>query len=84
MKEYNATFDNIFKGLEPKEGFRKDKVMLSECHNLEPVGDDYKLHELVIDLNSATYDFGSSGQDIWQDDSDDDWIDHDDDVFEDN
>ncbi len=84
MSIYNVPFSNIFNGLESKEGFRKGNVMFSECHNLEPTGEDYKLHEIIVDLNSATYDFGSIEQDVWQDDSDDNWLDDSDDLFVDN
>lgn len=58
MAELN--FTEIFTGISPYEVDKKDAVMLLECHNLEPTRNkDYKLHEILIDLNADGYDWGN-------------------------
>jgi len=75
MKEFDYKFKDLFNGLESEESTEKDKVSLIECHNLEPVEDDYDLHEIIIDMNAT-------GQD-WNNNPDlvDYWIDQDNDTF---
>ena len=52
MKEFDYDYKNIFNGLTAKEVNRKSVPELLECHNIEPTGEDYKLHELIIDMNT--------------------------------
>lgn len=61
MKEFDYKLESVFKGVASEKVIRKSKVTLLECHNLEPVeGDDYQLHDKVIDMNSDSYDWGNT------------------------
>lgn len=60
MKEYPLVLDKIFSGLSPVKRDNFQVVMLSECHNLEPVVLNYNLHEEVISLNSSSYDWDNA------------------------
>ena len=61
MKEFDYKLDNVFKGIAPEKVVRKSNVTLLDCHNLEPVkGDDYQLHEKVIDMNTDNYAWGNA------------------------
>lgn len=53
--EDNSDFLNIFNGLASKKVIKKSKASLLHCHNLQPVNEDYKLHDLVTDMNSYGY-----------------------------
>ena len=60
MKEFDVELKEIFTGLNPKKVVRKSTVTLQQCHNLEPLGDDYQLHEQVIDMNTDSYNWGNA------------------------
>ena len=60
MKEFDYELKDIFTGLVSEEVTKKSSVKLLDCHNLEPTGDDYKLHEFVIDLDTDSYAWGNS------------------------
>jgi len=86
MKEFDGMLKDIFSGLIPFESKKKGTPGLSECHNLVPTREDYKLHELVIDMNATGYDWENtevSPFSVWQDNQDDNWIDDQNDIFED-
>lgn len=53
MKEFDFNYKKIFSGLHAQQSPSKREPELEECHNLEPLGGDYNLHEFVIDLNSG-------------------------------
>jgi len=76
MKEFDYDYKNIFHGLTAKEVNRKNNPELLECHNIEPTGEDYKLHTAVVDMNVTEYDWLTPAVD-----NVDYWIDHDDDTF---
>jgi len=59
MKEFEIPLVNIFNGLIPEQDNKKEKVGLEECHNLEPLGNDYGLHQFVVDMNSDSYAWGN-------------------------
>jgi hypothetical protein len=60
MKTYNYSLKKIFDGISPNEVDRKDTPRLVKCHNLEPLpGNDYKLHEQVVDLDADDYAWGN-------------------------
>jgi hypothetical protein len=59
MKEFDYPLENIFNGLVPEKDTKKNKVGLLDCHNLEPLGQDYGLHEFVVDMNSDSYAWGN-------------------------
>jgi hypothetical protein len=57
MKEFSVSLKYIFSGLSP---FKRDNsrfVSLSDCHNIEPIKNNYTLHEEVISLNASGYDW---------------------------
>jgi len=90
MKEFNLPINSIFKGLYPSKVFSKKIISLSECHNLEPVKDDYDLHELMIDLNATGYAWGTPassspemGSNVWEDNQEYVWEDHGSDIWQD-
>ena len=86
MKSLNFLFNKIFHGLYSGERFDIDDPELEECHNLEPVSGDYKVHEIITDMNADGISWSGSGEeasDIWRDHEDDDFIDHDSDNFAD-
>jgi len=84
MKEFDYPFKDIFSGLYRTLSIRKDKPGLEECHNLEPDGEDYNLHEVVTDFD-ATIDWGSGVstelEDVWEDHGGDVWEDDDEDIW---
>ena len=83
MKEFNVNFVNIFGGLNPERVIKKNSPKLLSCHNIEPLAEDYTLHEVIIDMN-ATGQNWNNVQDIpdyWQDHEDDNWTDDSDDEF---
>jgi hypothetical protein len=53
MKEFDFDIPGLANGVSPKEKISKAKPELLECHNLEPIEENYQLHELVIDLNAT-------------------------------
>ena len=59
MKEFEIPLVGIFNGLIPEPDNKKEKGGLEECHNLEPLGNDYNLHEFVVDMNSDNYAWGN-------------------------
>ena len=78
MKEFDFNLD-IFGGLDPRRSSRKEKTHLLVCHNLEPVDDDYELHQFVIDLDTDDYPWvpaipNVQFSDIWQDLDPDVWL----------
>lgn len=85
MKEFDYKFKDLFNGLESEESTEKDKVSLIECHNLEPVEDDYNLHEAVISMNATDYNWHNNPDlvDYWTDNDDDTFDTHDTDEFTD-
>ena len=86
MKEFEYSFEGIFAGLETKESSKKSSSGLLECHNLEPLREDYVLHQFVIDMNTDAYDWNNPGEgpdSIWQDDQEDIWQDNQTDIFQD-
>ncbi len=66
MKEFNYTFENIFKGLVSLRGKRKIAQGLLQCHNLEPIDDDYEDIDYWLDDNNAD----------WEDNNNDNWLDN--------
>jgi len=60
MKEFDYPLEGIFKGLTPKRDKNKKTVELLDCHNIEPLGEDYGLHEFVIDMNTDAYAWGNA------------------------
>lgn len=60
MKEFNLNATDIFEGISPKRINDKNKIKLEKCHNLEPVEEDYVVHEEVIDMNTSDFDWGNS------------------------
>ena len=76
MKEFSDNFVNIFGGLNPERSIKKKDPGLEECHNIEPLKEDYALHEIVIDMNATGYDWNNPGIDTI-----DYWVDHDNDTF---
>ncbi len=85
MKEFSSNFVDIFGGLISERSIKKQSSGLEECHNLEPLKEDYVLHELVVDMNATGYDWNNNPDltDYWTDHSDDDWTDNQDDEFTD-
>ncbi len=92
MKEFDESLKNIFSGLFPLERVDKRNPGLEECHNLEPIDNDYKLHESVRDMNAGDTVWweGSTGEtpgtdydDVWEDHDGDVWEDDDEDVWKD-
>jgi len=84
MKEFNGEFENIFNGLNPERSSKKKTPGLEECHNLEPLKDDYAVHAIIIDMNATGQDWNNTAlPDYWEDHEDDDWTDDSDDDFED-
>ena len=83
MKEFDFELKNIFGGLDPERSNRKANDGLSECHNLEPLKNDYDLHEAIIDMNATGQNWQNENIDYWHDDQDDDWQDDQDDNWED-
>jgi len=77
MKEFEYNFDGIFGGLETKESSRKNSPGLLICHNLEPLKEDYNLHQFVVDMNTDSYDWNNAQdlKDYWQDHESDSWED---------
>lgn len=59
MKEFDLTIKNIHLGIIPSRDNTKDDIGLEECHNLEPLGKDYRLHEFVVDMNTDSYAWGN-------------------------
>ena len=60
MKEFDLPLDKIFGGIVSTEVVSKREAMALEVHNLEPVeGEEYKLHEIVIDLNADSFAWGN-------------------------
>lgn len=60
MKEFDYPIENIFTGLAAERVVKKSKLTLLDCHNLEPLGDDYQLHEAVIDMDADAYAWGNA------------------------
>jgi len=60
MKEFDYEFKDIFAGITPQEVSSKLNVNLLECHNLEPISKDYKLHDFVIDMDTDSYNWGNA------------------------
>ena len=60
MREFDYELKEIFTGVTPKKVVRKSTVVLVDCHNLEPLGDDYQLHEQVIDMDADGYNWGNA------------------------
>ncbi len=77
MKEFDFDLKEIFAGLYAALGVNKKSPGLEECHNLEPIDGDYKVHQLVTDLNATGITWGgeSSEDDFfeWKDDQGDEW-----------
>jgi len=59
MKEFDLPIKNLSKGLVNSRDNTKEEMGLEECHNLEPLGKDYRLHEFVVDMNSNSYAWGN-------------------------
>ena len=59
MKEFEKPLENIFTGLISEQDNKKEKGGLEECHNLEPLGNDYILHQFIVDMNSDSYSWGN-------------------------
>jgi len=59
MKEFDLPIQNLFKGIVNSRDNTKEEMGLEECHNLEPLGKDYRLHEFVVDMNSDNYAWGN-------------------------
>ena len=59
MKEFDLPIKNLSKGLVNSRDNTKEEMGLEECHNLEPLGKDYRLHEFVVDINSNSYAWGN-------------------------
>jgi hypothetical protein len=59
MKEFDLPIKNLSKGLVNSRDNTKEEMGLEECHNLEPLGKDYRLHEFVVDMNSDSYAWGN-------------------------
>jgi hypothetical protein len=59
MKEFDLPIKNLSKGLVNSRDNTKEEMGLEECHNLEPLGKDYRLHEFVVDINSDSYAWGN-------------------------
>lgn len=60
MREIDYMLDGIFGGISPSETNPKGVVRLLECHNVEPDSSvpenrDYKLHEVIVDLDADGY-----------------------------
>ncbi len=60
MKEFDYELKDIFTGLVSERDVRKNKVKLLDCHNIEPLGNDYQLHEFVVDMDTDSYDWGNA------------------------
>lgn len=85
MKEFDYNITGIFGGLNPERSIKKSSPGLEECHNIEPLKEDYVLHTIVIDMNATGQDWNNSQDlvDYWQDNQEDDWTDDQSDVFQD-
>ena len=86
MRSFSVEFKKIFEGLDPREVSDGLEPMLSECHNLIPLGNSYKLHEAITDLNANGVSWGVGGEkltDVWTDDGTDVWTDDGTDTFTD-
>ena len=85
MKEFDISLQTIFTGLNAEEFSLKDKPVLFVCHNLEPINDDYELHQSIVDMNATDYDWNNPSivlaGDLWVDDSEDVWADDEEDVW---
>ena len=60
MKEFDYELKEIFSGLVPNKDVKKATTGLLQCHNLEPLGSDYDLHEFVIDMDTDSYNWGNA------------------------
>ena len=60
MKEFDYDLKEVFTGLVAEKDSRKNIINLLDCHNIEPLGKDYQLHEFVVDMNTDSYDWGNS------------------------
>ena len=60
MKEFNLDAGDIFTGISPKRVNDKKKINLEKCHNLEPIDEDYVVHDLVVDMNVTGFDWGNN------------------------
>lgn len=85
MREFDYRFKDIFKGIDPERSNRKELTSLEECHNLEPLENDYDIHEFITDLNATGISWGGKADsiDYWKDDQNDNWVDDSGDVFKD-
>ena len=59
MKEFDYDLTEIFSGLNPKKVSKKTPVTLCGCHNLEPIGEDYQVHEAVIDMDIDSHNWSN-------------------------
>jgi hypothetical protein len=85
MREFNISLGNIFNGLDPNEATNKSIPSVSECLNLVPLGNAYKLHKLITDINSSVPESTvTQSADVWKDHVDDYWTDNGSDVWKDN
>lgn len=87
MKEFDFDYEGIFSGLYASIVLDKQNPSLEACHNLEPDGDDYQLHERVLDLHTDSALWGIDDNktlinifrdnltDAWEDHDNDDWTD---------
>ena len=60
MKEFDFELKNVFTGVIPNKDVNKATTGLLQCHNLEPLGEDYVLHEFVIDMDTDDYSWGNA------------------------
>ena len=81
MKEFEYSFEGIFEGLEAKESSKKSSPGLLFCHNLEPLREDYVLHQFVVDMNTDSYNWNNAQdfKDYWEDHESDSWEEHEED-----
>lgn len=59
MKEFSLPIKDIFNGITSTRMDSKKSITLSECHNLEPIDEDYDLHKLIIDMDEDDYAWGN-------------------------
>ena len=60
MKEFDYKLENVYTGIHAEKIIRKRTVSLKECHNLEPLNHDYRLHEFVVDADTDDYNWGNA------------------------
>ena len=86
MREFSIEIKDIFSGLTDLYKDDKNKISLSECHNLIPIKGNYDVQPIIRDLNDNLTTWNGEGEfqtDVWEDEGSDLWTDEGSDVFQD-